>query len=272
MANILKVNAPKKYKYDTPTFYIVSQNMVVAHMMRVYGYNQVHRINEAAVVIWTGGPDIHPMLYGQSLNKLTRPNFVRDKQDIAALREIEQEQALVGICRGAQFLNVMVGNGSLYQDVDHHATGKMHLAYDVYDKTQLSVTSTHHQMMIPGVNGDVLLTARESYKFFGESDRTPVKFFRGITDLYDGPPVDIEAMCYWSYATENNVLCYQPHPEYMASSKCDNNTKKFFNYLETYCLSKHLTDIVEEQRGQRLPGFLRKRDKLHEQTMQGVQS
>lgn len=268
-------------RYDIePTFFVVNPDTAISHMMRIYGYNEVQNIKEASIVLWGGGPDVHPMLYGQGMNPTCHVDFARDRRDIEALRLINENQTLVGICRGAQFLNVMVGNGSLYQDVDGHATRSMHEAWTGEHATgrSIMVTSTHHQMMIPGPNASVFLRARQSFKKFGVSAKTPIKFYRGVTDLYEDPPQDIEAVIYYWSTTWANVLCYQPHPEYMGSPSCDDNTEYFFELLENYCLSKTVVEKAQDNRKARLKGFRDKRakfinmkaDQPHVEKVQGV--
>lgn len=59
---------------------------------------------------------------------------------------------MVGICRGAQLLNVMNG-GKLHQHVTGHGTS--HRMRTLTDD-EFRVTSTHHQMMIPAEDHQLL--------------------------------------------------------------------------------------------------------------------
>ena len=66
----------------------------------------------------TGGQDVSPKLYGESAksdNINTCP--LRDNLEAVAIKiALERDMALLGICRGLQFLNVSLG-GTLYQDI-----------------------------------------------------------------------------------------------------------------------------------------------------------
>lgn len=254
-----------KPKYDKPTFFNVEANPNIEKMFGIYGYEKVGNLKDAAVVVFGGGPDVSPMLYGQSLNPTSSINFARDKRDIQALHATNDEQTLVGICRGAQFLNVMVGRGQLYQHVDNHAISGYHEAlvtdYKFKENVKVQVNSTHHQMMIPGSTGDVLMRAMESTQFYGENPIKPVVHFKGLTDMYDVTGgADIEAVYYWDIKNCNGVLCYQPHPEFMNDPNNDGNTNNFFDLLERYCIPDKIVDQTLRPRAQRLHSFKAKRE------------
>ncbi|SMX48698.1 gamma-glutamyl-gamma-aminobutyrate hydrolase family protein [Maliponia aquimaris] len=67
-------------------------------------------------VIIGGGDDISPMLYGGTLETTARLDPARDRMehDIAR-RALAEDIPVLGICRGAQMLNVAAG-GTLHQD------------------------------------------------------------------------------------------------------------------------------------------------------------
>jgi len=70
-------------------------------------------------LLLTGGKDIDPKLYGQTLQEgldveVDRP---RDELEIPlARRALERDLPVLGICRGIQVLNVVAG-GTLFQDI-----------------------------------------------------------------------------------------------------------------------------------------------------------
>lgn len=111
---------------------------------------------------------------------------------------------MVGICRGAQFLNVMCG-GELFQHVNNHNKGQ-HEAVCTETGEIYNVTSAHHQMMIPSEEGEVLLVANETTeRVFVERASVTAESLVGL------PKDDIEAVFY----EEEMCLCFQPHPEYV---------------------------------------------------------
>ena len=114
----------------------------------------------AALVIG-GGNDISPEHYGGNLDAKVKLDPERDQLEIDWIRRaLEQEIPLLGICRGAQLINVVLG-GSLHQDVrpmrqrTHNRAGllptkQVRLVPDsnlaaVCGKVRLRVNSLHHQ-------------------------------------------------------------------------------------------------------------------------------
>ena len=98
-------------------------------------------------ILFTGGEDVSPILYGGYEDSGLCMNSVRrDMFELGLLRDARKRGAkLFGICRGAQFL-CATHNGSLVQHIDNHA-GPMH-EVRTRDCDVFSVTSTHHQMCI----------------------------------------------------------------------------------------------------------------------------
>jgi len=117
-------------------------------------------------LLLTGGHDIDPGLYGET----PRPECgtrcpERDRMEtIAAEACLNADKPLFGICRGLQFLNVLLG-GTLYQDIPTQKPGKVShqmtppynravhsvsvepktLLYEISGKEELAVNSYHHQ-------------------------------------------------------------------------------------------------------------------------------
>lgn len=106
----------------------------------------VDKQENADVVIFTGGEDVTPSMYGCKKHPTTYCNSERDKVEKKAFDKVKPNQLVVGICRGSQFLCAMNG-GKLVQNCRNHAIGRTHeitngsLAYQI--------TSTHHQMQYP---------------------------------------------------------------------------------------------------------------------------
>jgi putative glutamine amidotransferase len=69
-------------------------------------------------LLLSGGGDVHPSLFGERPHwKLGKFDQERDDFEIAMLRlMINLEKPVLGICRGAQVINVALG-GTLYQDL-----------------------------------------------------------------------------------------------------------------------------------------------------------
>lgn len=95
-------------------------------------------------LILSGGVDMAPESYGE---KALRPEWagdaLRDEYEISLLKSaIEQDIPVLGICRGAQVINVGLG-GTLYQDISFQKSGSLeHRNWDIYDQNfhQLKIT------------------------------------------------------------------------------------------------------------------------------------
>lgn len=107
----------------------------------------VENIKDAEVVLFTGGEDVTPALYGC---KKLRKTFCNTKRDLFEKEVFESvdpsKQICLGICRGSQFLCVMNG-GKLVQHCYNHALYTTHGIMD--EDTCYQITSTHHQMQYP---------------------------------------------------------------------------------------------------------------------------
>lgn len=156
--------------------------------------------DEADLVVFTGGTDVDPVLYGAKPHSSTCASPARDKEDIELYSKCYKEGIpMLGICRGAQFLWVMNG-GKLYQDVASHYGD--HPIYDVVAKKALkSVSSVHHQMCMPETcpGAEILAEAYKSEKKWVDPDT-----------VESGRNRDIEAY----FIRETCCLGIQGHPEY----------------------------------------------------------
>lgn len=230
-----KVDEPKPLSLaevpNRPTYFMGRHDELVRKMMGRYGFLRVNNIKSARYVVFTGGPDVSPFLYGEPRHKKSYIHFAADLVDIQTLRAARHDQIKIGICRGAQFLNVMIGNGRLYQHVDGHARG-FHLAAEPGPNGALfQVSSTHHQMMIPGTTGIPLLSASVS-----STRETGLGTETVVNNNNDDP----EAVLYM----DDNTFCFQPHPEFpnKENEKCRD---WFFDQIETYFMKTTETEACK---------------------------
>lgn len=192
-------------------FAMASPDACIESWIERSGHFCTHYLEFADVIVFPGGHDVTPSLYGQEKLKGTTTNWNRDLHEIAVYQEFNHIPK-VGICRGSQFLNVMAG-GSLWQDVDRHGISGTHRVWCSLTHTVYDVTSTHHQQMIPAPHGEVLATANLSTRKV--SDQGQYSFKRDSNLIIGGD--DIEAVWY----PEEESLCYQPHPEYRGNASCE---------------------------------------------------
>lgn len=201
-----------------PKVFIVGNDMSITRMYQANGWELVPNPEYAEYIQFTGGADVSPMLYGEQKHPRTFNDPRRDDQEAEYFCRWVDSRKLLGICRGGQFLNVMCG-GAMHQDVNNHAIGGTHVAEVVDTGELVQVTSTHHQMMVPNLDydGRVLVTANlATYKENGK-----------CYDMVDVmSPYDTEVVLY------DNVLCFQPHPEYVdPEHECQ---RLFFNLIDQH--------------------------------------
>lgn len=120
-------------------------------------------------LILTGGADIHPSFYRQSvLERCGEIDEARDRFEVELTHATRgRDLPFLGICRGLQVLNVALG-GSLYQDLSYRAgTDPAHMSprdrrgepahpvaitpgsrlAHIIGAREVPVTSTHHQVI-----------------------------------------------------------------------------------------------------------------------------
>ena len=89
---------------------------------------------ELDALVLMGGSDVCPETYGeQALRPEWNGDRVRDEYEIALLRAfVSESKPVLGICRGAQVINVALG-GTLYQDLATQLPGALsHRDWDIY--------------------------------------------------------------------------------------------------------------------------------------------
>jgi gamma-glutamyl-gamma-aminobutyrate hydrolase PuuD len=157
-------------------------------------------LKNADLVVFTGGADVSPNLYGDKKHQYTGNDPVRDENESEIFTmALDEGIPMVGICRGGQFLNVMSG-GRMYQDVTGH--GGSHEIVDAETGETVYVSSTHHQMMMPSKQGKVVATSRGV-----TSNR---EWFDAQVFKRDVNTEGIEVV----YYDHTRSLCFQPHPEF----------------------------------------------------------
>lgn len=198
-------------------------------------------LENADLVVFTGGNDIDPSLYGQVPHKRTFSTKFRDDQEVKLyeLAVRDYQIPVVGICRGAQFLTAMNG-GSIFQHVSHHTLSHNTECLRATGKDELitfRTSSTHHQMMNPFDLPD------DEYFMIGHAHRlaTSVEDMRGgqVTeygkDSEEEIPCDPEIVLY----PYTDSLCIQGHPEHT-----EHLNQAFANYS---------LDIIERHMYRSLP-------------------
>lgn len=63
-------------------------------------FTHVDKLEEANVVIFTGGEDVTPSIYGCKKHPRTYCNKFRDEEEKKIFEQIKENQLVLGICRG----------------------------------------------------------------------------------------------------------------------------------------------------------------------------
>lgn len=144
-------------------------------------------------LLLTGGGDIDPARYGQELNGSNTPKPERDRTELALARAyLEAGKPILGICRGHQILNVVLG-GTMVQDLGEHLNlfhrkiteDRVHpiraqegsILHTLYGET-FPVNSAHHQAA--DVLGEGLVVTARSESGVVESIELPGRPVLGV--------------------------------------------------------------------------------------------
>lgn len=207
--------------------YIEGGNRDYARLMEFIG-EEVADPSQANVIVFTGGSDVSPSLYGEKPIPQTQTNPARDADEVRLWIDIADNKkvAKLGICRGGQFLNVMNG-GTLWQHVNGHTSD--HPVKDIETGKLYKCSSTHHQMM--RFPTDRKITAKMLAVGLSKTGgpRNTMKQTEKATTITDSP--DIEAV----YYPDTNSLCFQPHPEFEGYPECRD---LFLGYVDKYVIPK----------------------------------
>jgi GMP synthase-like glutamine amidotransferase len=171
------------------------------------GFERAVSVEEADVVVFIGGVDVNPELYGEApIVQTQMPSPARDNLEIEVYNKcVELGKPMFGICRGAQFLHVM-NKGTLWQHVEGHA-GPDHYIYDIEDDCLVMATSLHHQMLALNNNIDVVAVCKDQVsRKFHSADMVLDLDREGANASVE---IEIEAGIYW----ETRCFFVQGHPE-----------------------------------------------------------
>lgn len=167
------------------TVHVIGGDQATELMFERQGYKLFSGKGEPDLVCFTGGADVSPELYCQP-NTSSHTNPARDLVEVGQFLKYRfLSIPMVGICRGGQFLNVMLG-GSMVQDIKGHSMGYQNIYIFDCNESLLAtakVHEDHHQEMIPTKYGATLGQAED-----------------GVREVI--------------YYPDEDILCFQPHPEW----------------------------------------------------------
>lgn len=193
-------------------------------------FKVIQNIHLADVVVWTGGADINPALYGSKTLPGTGFSESRDKDDVRAIT-ISRDKVLIGICRGAQLLNCIPNMGTLWQDVDRH--GQYHEVEDYVTGKTWTVNSLHHQMMRPTPDAVIVAGCKQATR----KDTYEEAWFRNNPDRDEYKKYEVDPEVVWYPRTKS--LLFQGHPEFGHPE-----TTEYFHELVTRYVLPQLEDKI----------------------------
>ena len=201
---------------------------VVGHMAYYASWMQgelVKEMQDADLVVFTGGEDVDPSMYDESSNPRTFSNIDRDYSERFEFRKAKRlNKKCIGICRGAQFLCVMSG-GKLIQ----HQENPQYVHNITFNTGDIiNITSTHHQAQFPNN------LPKSDYTLIAWSSKMMSKTHQNGNG--DEIEIDKEAEIVRYHKTD--ALCIQGHPE-------DLNENKYA--LDLTRLQKLLDDFINNK-------------------------
>jgi len=152
-------------------------------------------------IIFSGGEGVGPINFDENpLKAISNINPSRDNFELALFQEAyNMDMPILGICRGAQLINVALG-GNLYQDIfsqipnchGHMPSGMQvydlfHLIdieensklFNIFETTELEVNSFHHQG-IKDIGKDLKVTATAKDGVIEGIESLSRKFLTGV--------------------------------------------------------------------------------------------
>jgi putative glutamine amidotransferase len=168
-------------------------------------------------LVLSGGSDVAPETYGEKpLKPEWKGDAIRDRYEIELVHAfMRHKKPVLGICRGAQLLNVALG-GTLYQDIETQVPGALvHRNWEIYDQlfhglrfepgsgleklygtTERKVNSVHHQA-VKTLGNDLAVEAVspkdgiiEAIRYTGDSYALAVQWHPEFHDLKDASLLD----------------------------------------------------------------------------------
>ncbi len=173
--------------------------------------------------LFTGGQDVAPELYGtKDATGTVVPSPERDKLETLLLsKALQADKAILGICRGLQFINAFLG-GTLWQDLP-----SQHPSDIVHRQDKPYVNPTHKVSL----SGDLrTLLGKDTLEVNTLHHQAIKDLGKDLIPMAESPDGLIEAV---KMAGKHFVWAVQWHPEYMF--KTDGDSLRVFSWFVRQC-------------------------------------
>lgn len=174
--------------------------------------------DECDAFLFTGGHDVSPELYGENISDdCGECCIMRDKMESMLINKVlKTDKSILGICRGIQLLNVVLG-GTLYQDLPSQKPSEInHKQMPPYDIPIHKVNIIENTILHNIIEKDELWV--NSYHHQAVKDLSPL-----LNAIAYSPDGLVEAA---TMKSKKFVLAIQWHPEF--SYKKDESSRKIF--------------------------------------------
>ncbi len=167
-------------------------------------------------LVLCGGSDIHPMYYSEEIKGSRDIDTERDKREFEIAKEfLKTGKPILGICRGHQFLNVLLG-GTLIQHLPNASVHTQNNGIDSIHTLKVNPKSTLY-----AIYGD--------YFFVNSSHHQAIsKIGEGLIPTAFSMDGVIEATEHIS----KPYLTVQFHPERMVTSQTENGLEIFRYFID----------------------------------------
>lgn len=177
----------------------------IVRMFAMHGAVMAKDITDADLVVFAGGADVNPVLYGEKPAGTSSWDNARDKFEAGIFEKaLALDIPMFGICRGSQFLNIM-NKGKMWQDVGNHCGN--HLITDLYSGKSIMASSTHHQMARVNANMNIIAIATDQVSKHFKAQDLDVRLTQNSNRTNE---IELEAYTY----EDTKCLCIQGHPEW----------------------------------------------------------
>lgn len=206
-----------QYLEQSMAHWIMSRDVLAFMIPSVDQDGMIHRssirlsdyVRHLDGLILQGGADLAPETYGEEpLKPEWAGDRVRDRYELEVLEEfMAADKPVLGICRGAQLINVALG-GTLHQDINSQLPGTLaHRATHTYEQNFHAISFEPESglaRMYPGVRGGrVNSIHHQSVKDLGRDL---------VVEAYSEPDRVVEAM---RWQGRSYVFGVQWHPEFL---------------------------------------------------------